>query len=88
LSPTATGSFILTPGQSRILWPAAVAVKDGDSYKLSWDGATAPTTVKFVVVQPVGDMQAMADTLLKAGCKPQVDQVMDTASTAKPAPKG
>ena len=77
------------PGQARSPWPTAVPVTDGGAYKISWDGAKAPTNLKFAVIQPAGtDMQLMVSTFKKAGCDAQLNQVMETASQAKPAPKG
>jgi hypothetical protein len=85
----ATGSLKFSAGQSNIAWPKTVAVADGSQYKLSWDGAKAPTAVKFIVVKPeTQDIQGMTQSLIKAGCQAQVNQVIEaTASADKPAPE-
>lgn len=75
-------------GQAKAAWPVAVPVTDGGAYKLSWDGAKAPTNLKFSVITPAGvDKDTMVSTFKKAGCDAQLNQVMQTAE-AKPTPKG
>ncbi|TZG24620.1 hypothetical protein [Sphingomonas montanisoli] len=76
------------PGQAKAAWPTAVPITDGGAYKISWDGAKAPTNLKFsVIAPPSNDPQVMVTTFKKAGCDAQLNQVTQTAE-AKPTPKG
>ena len=77
----------LPAGQSAALWPSTLPVTDGSQYKLSWEGAKAPTAVKFVVVKPSSaGLEDMAQSLIKAGCNAQLDLLIQT--TALPAGNG
>lgn len=89
VSDNSSALIKFAPGQARAPWPTAVAPVDGGQYKLSWDGGKAPTAIKFAVIAPAStDMPAMVTTFKKAGCDAQLNQVQQTASQAKPAPKG
>ncbi len=71
----------LAAGQAMTSWPAAAAISNGSQYKLSWDGAKAPTNVKFIVVRPATtDMTGIAQSLIEGGCKEQLDLVIEAAS--------
>jgi len=71
----------LAPGQAAVLWPSALPVTDGSQFKLSWDGASAPTNLKFVVVKPNSPgLEDMAQSLIKAGCNAQLDLLIQTTS--------
>jgi hypothetical protein len=76
-----TADVALAPGQAAALWPAALPVTDGSQFKLSWDGAKAPTNLKFVVVKPTSPgLEDMAQSLIKAGCNAQLDLLIQTTS--------
>ena len=80
-----TSSDLAVPaGQSVAPWPSSLPVTDGSQFKLSWEGAKTPTTVKFVVIKPTGaGLEDMAQSLIKGGCNAQLDLLIQT--TALPA---
>lgn len=85
----ASGKIDLAPGQAAALWPADVPVTNGGQYKLSWEGAKAPTALKFVVVKPgSAGLEDMAQSLIKAGCNAQLDLLIQTVALPDGAPKG
>lgn len=76
-----TGTIDLAAGQSAALWPSTLPVSDGSSFKLSWEGAKAPTALKFVVVKPGSPgLEDMAQSLIKADCKAQLDLLIETVA--------
>jgi len=79
----------MVAGQSRATWPADVAVADGGKYTMSWEGAKAPTAVKFVLIQPSASatVEDLSSTLIKAGCSAQMDLLIATMSPAAVASK-
>lgn len=85
----ASGTIDLAAGQSAALWPASVPVTNGGQYKLSWEGAKAPTSLKFVVVKPTtAGLEDMAQSLIKAGCNAQLDLLIQTVALPDGNPKG
>ena len=79
----------LAAGQSAALWPSNLPVTDGSQFKLSWDGAKAPTALKFVVVKPTtAGLEDMAQSLIKAGCNAQLDLLIQTVALPDGNPKG
>ena len=84
-----SGKIDLAAGQSAALWPSTVPVTDGSQYKLNWDGAKAPTALKFVVVKPTtSGLEDMAQSLIKAGCTAQLDLLIQTVALPDGSPKG
>ena len=76
-----SADIAMAPGQAAALWPTTLPVTDGSSFKLSWDGAQAPTNLKFVVVKPTSPgLEDMAQSLIKAGCNAQLDLLIQTTS--------
>ena len=76
-----SGTIDLAAGQAAGLWPANLPVTDGSAYKLSWEGAKAPTSLKFVVVKPTSPgLEDMAQSLIKAGCNAQLDLLIQTVA--------
>lgn len=87
--PNGQGTIDLPAGQSAALWPASLPVVDGGAYKLSWDGAKAPTALKFIVVKPTtAGLEDMAQSLIKAGCNAQLDLLIQTVALPDGSPKG
>jgi len=85
----AKGSIDMAPGQAAALWPSGVPVTDGSQFKLSWEGAKAPTSIKFVVVKPTtAGLEDMAQSLIKAGCNAQLDLLIQTVALPDGKPKG
>lgn len=79
-----SGTIDLAAGQSTAMWPASVPITDGSQFKLSWEGAKAPTALKFVVVKPAtADVQGVAQSLIAGGCNAQLDLVLEAATPAK-----
>lgn len=76
-----TGKIDLAAGQAAALWPSSLPIADGNSFKLSWAGAKAPTALKFVVVKPTSPgLEDMAQSLIKAGCNAQLDMLIQTVA--------
>ena len=87
--PNGQGTIDLAAGQSAALWPTSLPVVDGGAYKLTWEGAKAPTALKFVVIKPTSpDLQDMAQSLIKAGCNAQLDLLIKTVALPDGSPKG
>ncbi|KRB85835.1 hypothetical protein ASE00_03460 [Sphingomonas sp. Root710] len=87
--PSGQGTIDLPAGQSAALWPSSVPVVDGGAYKLSWEGAKAPTSLKFIVVKPTtAGLEDMAQSLIKAGCNAQLDLLIQTVALPDGSPKG
>jgi hypothetical protein len=75
--PNGSGTIDMAAGQSEGEWPASLPVADGGQYKLSWEGAKAPTEVKMIIIKPTSaDPQDMAQSLIKAGCSAQMDMMI------------
>lgn len=84
-----TATIELPAGQSAALWPASLPVTDGSAFKLSWEGAKAPTNLKFVVVKPGSPgLEDMAQSLIKAGCNAQLDLLIETVALPAGNPQG
>lgn len=88
-SSGATGKIELAAGQPAEMWPASLPVTDGSQFKLSWAGAKAPTTLKFIVVKPSSpDLTDLAQSLIKAGCNAQLDMLIKTVALPDGSNKG
>ncbi len=78
-------------GQSTLSWPSDVPVADGVDYRLSWDGARAPTRLQFRTLpsRPTA-LEDIASTLIKNGCTAQLDLLIETAKLPESgsAPQG
>jgi len=76
-----TGTIDLAAGQAAALWPSTLPVSDGSAFKLNWEGAKAPTSLKFVVITPGSPgLEDMAQSLIKADCKAQLDLLIETVA--------
>jgi hypothetical protein len=66
-------------GEATATWPAEVPIAEGGSYKLAWDGAAAPTALKFRTL-PAGTvgLEQMASSLILNGCEAQLDLLIET----------
>lgn len=66
-------------GETTLALPASVKIEDGANYRLSWDGAAAPTSLKFKTLSetPTG-LEDMASSLIKNGCDAQLDLLIET----------
>lgn len=66
-------------GDSTLGWPTDLAVREGDAYRLSWPGATAPTAVTFrTLASEPANPEAMATALIEKGCTAQLDLLIAT----------
>lgn len=84
-----TGKIDLAAGQAAGAWPANLPVTTGSQYKLSWAGAKAPTTVKFVVIKASSPgLEDMAQSLIQSGCNAQLDLLIQTVALPGETPKG
>ena len=66
-------------GQATLGWPAAVPIADGAEYRLSWDGAPAPTSLRFKTLsaKPTG-IENTASSLITNQCDAQLDLLIET----------
>jgi hypothetical protein len=66
-------------GEATATWPAEVPIAEGASYKLAWDGAAAPTALRFKTL-PAGTvgLEQMASSLILHGCEAQLDLLIET----------
>jgi hypothetical protein len=66
-------------GQATVSWPTDVAITDGTDYRLSWNGAAAPTIIKFKTLptKPAG-LENTASSLITNGCSAQLDLLIET----------
>jgi hypothetical protein len=67
------------PGSSTLAWPSDLPIADGAEYRLSWQGAAAPTAIRFrtLAARPAG-LDDMAQALIRNGCEAQLDLFIDT----------
>jgi hypothetical protein len=66
-------------GQSTLAWPSDVPISEGVDYRLSWNGAAAPTRLQFRTLQtkPTA-LEDIATTLIRNGCSAQLDLLIET----------
>jgi hypothetical protein len=74
-------------GQSTLAWPSDVAISDNAQYSLSWDGAAAPTRLKFrtLPTKPSG-LEDMASSLIRNKCDAQLDLLIETVKLPDQTP--
>jgi len=74
-------------GQATMSWPAGLAIADGSQYSLSWEGAAAPTRLKFKTLsnKPSG-LEDMASSLIMNQCDAQLDLLIETVKLPDQAP--
>jgi hypothetical protein len=74
-------------GSSTVGWPASLPIANGAEYRLSWTGATSPTTIRFRTLpqRPVG-LEDMASFLLSNQCQAQLDLFIETVRIPDSAP--
>jgi len=67
-------------GQSTMAWPAGVPLANNAEYTFAQRGAPAPATVRVKLIgQIAGDLPAVADALIRNGCREQLDLLVATA---------
>ncbi len=76
-------------GSSTLAWPADLAPSEGAEFRLSWEGASTPTVLKFKALpqKPAG-LEDMASSLIRNQCTAQLDLLIETVrlpEEAKPA---
>jgi hypothetical protein len=66
-------------GAATLDWPSDLPVTEGSQYRLSWPGASAPTTIRFRTLpqRPTG-LEATASMLIERECTAQLDLLIDT----------
>jgi hypothetical protein len=68
-------------GISHMAWPASLGVSEGAQYRLNWNGAVEPTTIKFAMLGPgPSGIEDMAQGLIRRGCQAQLDLLIETVS--------
>jgi hypothetical protein len=72
-----------TAGQSGIAWPQDLPLAAGDVVQIAVAGAAAPTTVTFRAINPAQTPEAMASTLLTAGCNLQLDVLVASLAVSE-----
>jgi hypothetical protein len=69
-------------GSQVLAWPAGLPVTDGASYRLSWDGSTTPTEIKFKALAKLpSGLDDTATVLLANNCSAQLDLFINTLRT-------
>lgn len=66
-------------GEATLSWPSNLPIADGPQYNLSWQGAAAPTRLRFKTLpsQPSG-LEDMASSLIRNQCDAQLDLLIET----------
>ena len=74
-------------GQSTVAWPSELAISDSVQYSLTWDGAAAPTRLKFRTLpnKPSG-LEDMASSLIINKCDAQLDLLIETVKLPDQTP--
>jgi hypothetical protein len=66
-------------GDTTLNWPDDLPLIDGAEYRLSWKGASAPTTIHFrTLPQHPAGLEATASMLIADECTSQLDLLIDT----------
>jgi hypothetical protein len=69
-------------GSQVLAWPAGLPVRDGASYRLSWDGSQSPTEIKFKALSKLpSGLDDTASVLLANHCSAQLDLFIRTVRT-------
>jgi hypothetical protein len=72
-------------GSQVLAWPAGLPVTEGAHYRLSWDGAAAPTEIVFHRIAKVpSGLDDTASVLLANQCSAQLDLFINTVRTDTP----
>lgn len=67
-------------GSETLSWPAALPLHDGLTYRINIKGRSAPTEWKIASLSALAmDRAATADALLKRGCQPQLELLVERA---------
>lgn len=70
-------------GVDSLPWPAAVAIRQGAEYRVSWTGNDDPTRLSFVTLPSVpDDRPGLAKALIDHQCQSQFDLLIDTSPAA------
>jgi hypothetical protein len=66
-------------GQPTLAWPEELLIAEGTDYSLSWNGAAAPTKIRFkkLASKPAG-LEDMASSLIVNNCNAQLDLLIET----------
>ena len=71
-------------GTALTQWPAALAVKSGETYQVNWPGTGDKSSLEFVAVDAPVDLVGTAQVLIANGCNNQLDLLVASAGkTAK-----
>jgi hypothetical protein len=78
--PGGTRNVAWPAGRTTVAWPADLPIANGGAYSLSQSGTAVPSRVTFRTLNSApGDMQAVADALIRNGCQEQLDLLVDSA---------
>ena len=68
-------------GRTTVSWPADLPIANGGAYQLRQAGTAVPTTITFRVLDaaPAGDLQSVANALIRNDCQEQLDLLVDSA---------
>jgi hypothetical protein len=73
-------------GQRTQSWPSDLPISNGADYRLSWEGASAPTRVQFRTLPKWPNaLEETASTLIQNGCTAQLDLLIETARAPETA---
>jgi len=70
-------------GQSGVVWPQDLPLAAGDVVRISRPGAEASTEVTFKQVRAAETPEAMAVTLIEAGCTAQLDVLVSSLAVSE-----
>jgi hypothetical protein len=89
LSDGAARKIVFEAGASTAAWPADLPPGDGARFRLSRPDAAQPTQIAFRALGGTPSaLQDLASGLIAAGCKAQLDLLVETVRTPDRAPRG
>jgi len=79
----ATQELSWAAGSALTAWPAALPIRNGESYQIEWPDTGERSSLSFVNVPGTpGDLVGAAQVLIQNGCQKQLDLLVESASKA------
>jgi hypothetical protein len=70
-------------GKDELAWPAALPLREGVEYRLTWTGNDDPTRLKFARLAALpNDPDGLAKAFIEKGCQSQLDLFIDNIPPA------
>lgn len=74
-------------GQAVAAWPSGLTIDTGADYKLSWAGASTPTTIHFKTLGAApGGLEDVASSFIQNGCQDQLNLLIETVRAPDDTP--